>query len=148
MMGMSFEDLPPGRASELDLSVHHHAADVIDLITLDEDREAGCFSVMLCNPDDRGRQPICVLDVDAETPGGAMTELLELVLPLLAKTGGSILMARGRPGPLRFTDEDRAWHQRAIEMCRAHEVKLLGFHVATPEGVRRMPGPLSPADVA
>jgi hypothetical protein len=57
-------------------------------------------------------------------------------------------MARGRPGPLRATDEDRAWHERAIELCRAHGVKLLGFHVATTQGVLRLPDPLDVSAVA
>lgn len=148
MAVMSFEDLTPGRASELDLSDHTHAADVIDLITMDEDRELGCFTAMLCNGENQGRQPLCLKELDAETPAGAMAELLELVLPILVHAGGSILLARGRPGPLRATDEDRAWHQRAIELCREHGVRLLGFHIATPQGVRRLPDPLQASDVA
>jgi hypothetical protein len=77
-----------------------------------------------------------------------MADLLGLVLPLLTQTDGSILMARGRPGRPRATDEDRAWHERAIEVCRAHGVKLLGFHVATPHGVLRLPDPLDASAVA
>jgi hypothetical protein len=148
MAVMTFEDLPTGSARELDLSDHTHAVDVIDLITMDEDRRVGCFSAMLCDGENRGLQPICLNELGAASPADAMAELLELVLPLLAKAAGSILMARGRPGPLRATDEDRAWHHRAVELCRAHEVRLLGFHVATTEGVLRLPDPLDASAVA
>ena len=71
-----------------------------------------------------------------------MAVFLQMVLPLLAKSGGSILMAIGRPGPARANDEDRACHRRAIELCQAHGVRLLGFHVATSHGVCRLPDPL------
>lgn len=148
MADMSFQDLPQGQARELDLSDHSHAADVIDLITLVEDRELGCFSAMLCDEDNRGVQPVCLNDVGPGSSAEVMAQLLTLVLPLLTQTGGSILLARGRIGPLRPTDDDRKWHQRAIELCREHGVKLLGFHVATPQGVRRLPDPLVASDVA
>lgn len=145
---MSFKDLPSKDPRELDLSDHTHAADVIDLITLDEDRSVGCFSVVLCDSDNRGLQPICLNELDATSRADAMAELLELVLPIVKGASGSVLMARGRTGPLRATDEDRAWHERAIDLCRVHEVRLLGFHVATPQGVIRLPDPLDAVEVA
>jgi hypothetical protein len=148
MTGMPFQDVPSGRARELDLSDHTHAADVIDLITTVEDRELGCFSAMLCDEHHRGLQPVCLNDLGPGTSAGVMDELLGLVLPMLKQTGGSILLARGHRGPLRATDEDRARHQRAIELCREHGVRLLGFHIATPQGVRRLPDPLLASDVA
>ncbi len=145
---MTFHDLPSGRASELDLSDHTHAADVIDLITMESDRHLGCVTAMLCDADDRGVQPVSFNDIVPGTSSDAMVRLLDLVLPLLKEVGGSILMARGRPGPLRPNDEDRTWHEQAIERCRSEGVRLLGFHVATPDGVQRLPDPLEACDVA
>lgn len=145
---MSFEDLPKGRARELQLTDHTHAADVIDLITLDEDRNLGCFTAMLCDKQDRGLQPLCLNRLGPGTPADEMADLLELVLPLVEQIGGSIVMARGRRGPLRPNDDDRVWHQRADELCRAHGVRLLGFHIATPQGVSRLPDPLRSSEVA
>ena len=142
MRVMSLEDPTPARAGDLDLSDHTHAAHVIDLITIEDDRNRGCFTAMLCNSENRGCQPVCLHDPNPGTSASAMAQMLELVLPILVRTDGSILMARGRPGPLRPSDEDRAGHQRAIELCRAHNVRLLGFHIATPEGVRRLPDPV------
>jgi hypothetical protein len=148
MAVMSFDDLPKGQSRELDLSDHTHAADVIDLITLVGDRELGCFSAMLCDEHHRGVQPVCLNEIGPGSSAEVMAQLLKLVLPLLAQSGGSILLGRGRIGPLRATDEDRRWHERAIALCREHDVKLLGFHIATPEGVRRLPDPLVASDVA
>lgn len=148
MTDMSFEDLPTGRSRELDLSDHTYGADLIDLITMEADRRAGCFTMMLCDDRNRGRQPICLNELRHEAPVNDMVNVLSLVLPVLAESGGSILMARGRIGPLRATDEDRVWHQRAIELCREYGVRLLGFHVATPQGVHRLPDPLVAVDVA
>ncbi|MDV3220945.1 hypothetical protein [Intrasporangium sp.] len=145
---MSFKDLPSGRARDLCLTDHTHAADVIDLITLEEDRELGCFTAMLCDAQDRGLQPLCLKCLGPGTPVDEMADLLELVLPLVAQIDGSILMARGRSGPMRPNDDDRAWHQRAVEQCRAHGVRLLGFHVATAQGVTRLPDPLPAAESA
>ncbi|GAA6527125.1 hypothetical protein [Intrasporangium sp. DVR] len=145
---MSFEDLPAGRARDLDLADHTHAADVIDLITFEEDRDLGCFTAMLCDRNDHGLQPLCLKCLPPGTPAEEMTDLLDLVLPLVAQVDGAILMARGRPGRLRPNDDDRAWHQRAIEACREHGVRLLGFHLATHDGVLRLPDAMSAADVA
>jgi hypothetical protein len=142
MMDMSYEDLPKGRARELRLSDHTHAADVIDLITLEADRDTGCFSAMLCDDQDRGVQPVCVKELSSDAPVEDLAVFLQMVLPLLAKSGGSILMAIGRRGPTRANDEDRECHQRAIELCQSHGVRLLGFHVATSQGVCRLPDPL------
>jgi hypothetical protein len=144
---MSFEDLPAGRARDLDLSDHTHAADVVDLITLEGDRALGCFSAMLCDSGNRGRQPVCLQGLEPGAAPDAMAELLSMVLPLVAQAQGSVLLARGRPGLNRPTDDDRRWHEQAIRACREHDVRLLGFHVATPNGVVRLPDPLPSSDV-
>ena len=52
-----------------------------------------------------------------------------------------LLRTPGRDRPLRENDNDRLLHQRAIELCRADDVRLLGSHVSTPQGARRLPDP-------
>ena len=136
---MSFEDLPPEGAKALDLSDPRHAADVIDLITLVEDRDAGCLTAMLCDDRNRGVQPVCLDGLGPRASPEAMVELLRLLLPLVAQAGGSVLLARGRPGQPRATEDDRRWHRSALDLCREHGVELLGFHVATRQGVCRLP---------
>lgn len=141
MKGMTFADLPPN-ARELPLTDPRLAGDVIDLIILEEARAAGAFGLMLCDDTDRGRQPVVLSDKDEVIDLGTATELLRMVLPLVAQINGSVLAARGRPRGRVADDTDRAWHQRTIELCAEHGVRLLGFHVATRDGVFALPEPL------
>lgn len=141
---MTFEDLPP-RASEIPLTNRRVAADVIDLIIGDTDRATGCVAVMICDSEDRGIQPILLHDVPPDSDAGGLSQLLDMLLPLVAANGGSVLIGRGRPRGTAPDDLDRAWHQVAIDRCARHEVDLLGYHVATADGVFRLPEPLSAA---
>jgi hypothetical protein len=70
---------------------------------------------------------------------------LDLVLPLVGQANGSVIIGRGRPRGTRPTDSDRAWHEQAIHSCREHGVRLLGFHLATCDGVLALPEPLQHA---
>lgn len=144
MTPMTFEDLPPG-ASQIPLTDARVAGDVIDLIIGDSDRAAGCVGLMLCDEEHRGVQPVVLHDVADDRHADGLVSLLGLVLPLLAQSHGSILVARGRARGTVVDDVDRAWHQAAIQLCATHGVRLLGFHVATRDGVFRLPEPLTAA---
>jgi hypothetical protein len=143
MAGMTFEDLPP-RASTIPLTDRRVAADVIDLIIGDTDRATGCVGVMICDDEHRGVQPLVLHDMldDAEA---SLVQLLGLLLPLVVERKGSVLIGRGRPRGTMADDVDRAWHERAIDLCGQAGVPLLGFYVATSDGVFRMPEPLTAA---
>jgi hypothetical protein len=142
MAGMSFEDLPPN-ARHLPLTDRRLAGDVMDLILSEKDRASGALGIMVCDEHHRGQQPIVLNDVpDTDGIVEGLTKLLEVVLPLVSETGGSVLIGRGRPHGSRPDDLDRACHQRAIEVCGAHGVPLLGFHVATLDAVFALPDPL------
>jgi hypothetical protein len=138
---MTFEDLPP-RASQIPLTDPRVAGDVIDLIVGEADRARGCVGLMLCDEKHRGVQPVVLHDASEDPRAAGLVSLLELVLPLSARTGGSVLAARGRPRGTAADDADRVWHQAAIDACAEHGVRLLGFHVATGDGVLRLPEPL------
>ncbi len=144
MAGMTFEDLPP-RASEIPLTNRRVAADVIDLIVGDADRAVGCVGVMICDAEDRGIQPIVLHDVPPDAGADGLAQLLDLLLPLVAERGGSVLIGRGRPHGTAPNDIDRVWHQLAIDRCSGHDVGLIGFYLATADGVYRLPEPLSAA---
>ncbi len=144
MKCMSFEDLPRN-VRDLPLNDPRLAGDVIDLIVTEESRHYGSLGIMICDAEDRGVQPILFSDKDERVDLDGVTQLLLLVLPLAAGVGGSVLLGRGRPRGLNPDDADRAWHQRAIDLCREHGVRLLGFHVATRDGVFTMPEPLTAA---
>jgi hypothetical protein len=143
MVVMTFQDLPKdGAARLLPLTDETTAADVIDLIMFEEDRAKGCFGLMLCDDEHRGVQPVVLKEVPEDEAADTVAGLLDLVLPLLAETGGSILVARGRARGRRPADADRVWHQLTIDRCAAHGVRLLGFYLATGDGVHRLPDPL------
>ena len=145
MTVMSFTDLPQN-PRHLPLTDPRLAGDVIDLLLSREDRANGALGMMLCDEQHRGLQPIVLNDVpDTGEILDGLTKLLEVVLPLVVERDGSVLIGRGRPQGSRPDDVDRACHQRAIELCAAHGVRLIGFHVATLEGVFAMPDPLAAA---
>lgn len=141
MQGMTFQDLPRN-AKNLSLTDRQLAADVIDLIIKESERAAGCIGLMLCDDHDRGIQPVVVNDVPADADLHTFGDLLDMVLPLVAGRGGSILVGRGRHRGRRPSDSDRAWHEVAIRACRRHGVRLLGFYLATADGVFPLPEPL------
>lgn len=141
MSAMSFDDLPPN-ARDIPLTDRRIAADTIDLIVSLEDRAHGCLGVMVCDDQHRGIQPIVLSDVPADAGTSGLESLLHLLLPLVHDNGGSLLVSRGRPRGAVPNDIDRAWHQKTIDMCAAHGVPLLGFYLATYEGVFALPEPL------
>jgi hypothetical protein len=150
---MSYHDLPEDIRS-VPLTEAAVQADVIDLIVGIEERHRGALGVMVCDDLDRGIQPMVIADLPTEIgvssttsrggPGGQpLEEALELLLPMVGREGGSVLLARGRTGVLVPSDDDRAWHQAAIDACTRHRVRLLAFYLATPSGVQALPAPLT-----
>ena len=141
---MTFKDLPPD-IRNLSLTDARLAGDVIDLIIGDDARSRGSIGLMLCDGQDRGIQPVVLADVPADAECTVLRQLLDLFLPAVAEEGGSVLVGRGRRGGGAPNDLDREWHQQAIDCCAASGVRLLGFHLATSEGVFALPGPLTAA---
>jgi len=135
---MSYLDLPSDLSTR-SLTDTTLAADVIDLILEPDERERGCVAAMLCDADDIGVQPLVLGDLGPEGPVTGARRLLDHVLPELAAVGGSVLLGLGRPGGVVLTDGDRAWHQSVLDLCRAHDVRLLGAYIATPAAVRELP---------
>ena len=82
-------------------------------------------------------------EVPDDAEASDLASFLDLLLPLVSHRGGSIVLGRGRPAGRRPNDRDREWHQQAIDSCRAHGVPLLGFHLATHDGVFRLLDPLT-----
>lgn len=141
---MSYHDLPEDIRT-VALTDPVVQADVIDLILGLEVRHGGGVAMMVCDTLDRGIQPIVVDDIPDGADVSGLRALLDLLLPVVGQAGGSVLIGRGRRRSLVPTDRDRAWHQCAIEACRRHGVRLLGFHLATPQGVEAMPAVISEA---
>ncbi|CCH78180.1 conserved hypothetical protein [Nostocoides japonicum T1-X7] len=141
---MSYRDLPLDM-SQMPLSDPKTAADVVDLILDPGSRDAGSFALMICSADDIGVKPVVIDAIPEDLPHQELAATLRSVLDLVAATEGSVVVARGRPGTFLLTDEDRAWHESMIAVCRAAGVRLLGAYVATSSTVRALPAPLDKA---
>ena len=141
---MSYEDLPPDLRT-IPLTDNTIQSDVIDLILGIDERRSGALALLLCDEGDRGVQPIVLSDLPPGAPAVEVRSLLDLLLPMVGENNGAILLGRGRRRGLMPTDNDRAWHQATIEACSRHQVRLLGFYLASPEGVEALPEPLSQA---
>ena len=138
---MSYHDLPPDVRS-IPLTGTVFQSDVIDLILDLDQRRGGALALMLCDQADRGLQPIVLSDLPPDAPATELRALLDLLLPMVGEDDGAVLIGRGRRRGLAPSDTDRAWHQEALEACQRHGVRLLGFYLASPDGVESMPEPL------
>lgn len=141
---MSYHDLPPDIRS-IPLTDNVIQSDVIDLI-LDIDQRRGCaLALMVCDEADRGVQPIVLSDLPPDAPADELRSLFDLLLPMIGAEDGAVLVGRGRRRGLLPTDNDRAWHQETLAACQRHGVRLLGFYLASPDGVEALPAPLTKA---
>lgn len=141
---MSYHDLPPD-ARSIPLTDNVIQSDVIDLILDLDARRGGALALMLCDESDRGVQPIVLSDLPPDAPAADLRTLLDLLLPMIGEDHGSVLVGRGRRRGVTPTDNDREWHQEALEACQRHGVRLLGFHLASPDGIEALPAPLTKA---
>jgi hypothetical protein len=141
---MTFRDLPSD-IRHLPLTDPTLAADVVDLILGDEARAGGAIAFVLCDHAGRGLQPVVLSDVPDDADSQGMRQLLDHLLPIVAEAEGAVLIGRGRRGGLTPTDADREWHQLAISACAAHGVRLLGYYLASADGIAAMPDPLTAA---
>ncbi|RZU10836.1 hypothetical protein EV645_5991 [Kribbella rubisoli] len=139
---MSFLDLTPTWTDQ-PLTDPDVAADVVDLMLTLGDRRRGTFAVILCDPDDHYRATITV-DLPAEfdrlaspldTHTLCSTALNPIVPAIQTAPNTAVILALGRPGPARSPALDHAWATAATTICQAAHLRLLTFHIATPEGV-------------
>jgi hypothetical protein len=117
------------------------AADIIDLCCFSSARTAGSLTVLICDSGGRLIQPVRIDDVPRRCPPAAASRaLFAPLLQFADELNGGLVVAVGRPGGL-IDDDDRRWHQIAIEECRRAGVRLFGMFVATPDRVVRLPDP-------
>jgi hypothetical protein len=122
------------------------AADVLDLLTDPRSRERGCLTVLLCDDDGRAHPtPLLVEDVPLEMERAELARPLDSLAAAMAHLAPAYVVARGRPGGVRFTDSDRLWHQALIDVSREHGIRLVGAYLATPDAVRAFPDWLAAA---
>jgi len=148
---MSFEDLTPDWTDQ-PLSDPVVAADVVDLMVSLGDRRRGTFTVLLCDPDDHYRATV-IIELPAEFdhlgPGRntqTCQTVLDTVIPAVHTAPGTgLILALGRPGPAHWPDLDNEWTHAATAICATAGIRLLGFYVATREGVHQLPAPTAAA---
>ena len=141
---MSYSDLPEDWP-ERSLSEPDIARDVLDLCVTDADRHRGGVSVLLCGPGGRLRQPVFLdgvpADPDPSERRATMDWATHACQPLpdaRDQRPGSLLLAlvRAEGG---VCDDDRFWHQVALDACAGAGVELLGTYVVTLGGVHTLP---------
>ena len=137
---MTFQDLPADWPT-MPLTDPRITDDVLDLLVSGRDRDKGAIIVLMCDPADRLIQPCAVSDVDGDRAGLTQFEIIDPIAGALREIEpeGSILVAIARGRGLAITDDDRDWHQAAIDACRASGVRLLGVHVVAHSGSARLP---------
>lgn len=137
MTGMSFDDLPQGWHTR-PLTDSTLAADVVDLVVRDSERELGCISLLLCDTGGRMVQPVTITEMDLH-PGAEEDAVFDTIIGGLADSIGGFVAAIGRPRGLAPDDRARDLHEEALAASRRHGVPLLGTYLATPQGVVEMP---------
>lgn len=113
---------------------------MLDLLVAGRDRDQGAIILLLCDPADRAVQPCAVGELDDSQEAWTHREIIEPfahVLENLEPEGG-MLVAIARGHGLAITDDDRAWHQAAIDGCRDSGVRLPGVHIVTHAGSTRL----------
>ena len=120
------------------------ANDALEAFVEPDDRVAGGLAFLFCDAEGRLLQPVLVGDApdpaSAEQRWQAMrwaTALCETVSDDHSGPLGLILAVIREAGSI--SDEDRAWHQVALETCAEADVPLIGVHVVTMDGALVLP---------
>ncbi|TCC08130.1 hypothetical protein [Kribbella soli] len=140
---MSFENLSATWADQ-PLTDPGVAADAVDLMVSLGDRRQGTFTVLICDPNNHYRATVAIdLPPDftlGSSPSGnpaylCATALHPIIPAVHTAPGTALVLALGRPGPARMADLDAQWAQAAATICQAAGIRLLGFYVATKDGI-------------
>jgi hypothetical protein len=137
--GMSFENLSATWADE-PLTDPDVTADAIDLMVSLGDRRRGIFTILLCDPHDRYLATVAIdlpgtFSVGPSPAQLCGTALRPFIPAVHTAPGTALVLALGRPGPARMIDLDAQWAQAAATICNAVGIRLLGFYVATEDGI-------------
>jgi hypothetical protein len=156
---MSFENLP-ATWTDQPLTDPTVTADVVDLMVSLGDRRRGTLTAVICDPDAQYRATV-IIDLPptvelgrpafpdtVPTPASALvpalapseifqTALRPIIPAVRTAPGTSLILALGRPGPANLPVQDDEWSRAAHATCQAADIRLLGFYVATKEGIHQ-----------
>lgn len=138
--GMTFSDLPPD-VRDRSLDDRRIATDLVDACCLPSDRMSGALTVLVTDDRHRMVQPFTVSGAPRHCTSGDGQLVFGPLIALAAQFSGAVVVAVGKP-PGRVDDDDRAWHQLAVDACRTAGVPLLGFYVAAGSQITRLPDPV------
>ncbi len=120
------------------------ANDVLDAFLDPDDRIGGGLAFLFCDDDGRLLQPMLVSDVPERATDRQRWTAMRWATGLCEMAGDehngplSLIVAIVREtGPVR--DDDRAWHQVALDACAEVGVPLIAVHVVTLEGALVLP---------
>ncbi|MFC6159671.1 hypothetical protein [Kribbella jiaozuonensis] len=72
----------------------------------------------------------------APDPGSLCANALHPLVPAIQTAPDTgVILALGRPGPARSPALDNQWAQAATTICQAADLRLLGFYIATRDGI-------------
>lgn len=99
--------------------------------------------LMFVDGDDRQAPVIVPVDDVPPVPDAMVGPLVDILVgmqdDLRTDAGpGSVILTRERPGSSWVLPEDRVWATTLTSACAEAGVRLRGFHLSTPDGVRRM----------
>lgn len=135
---MTYHDLPPAWPA-LSLRDPRLAADVVDLVVRDDERDGCCLSLLLCDADGRMIQPVTVDGIDPTSDEADRRALFEAFFGHLGSSLAAVVVAIGRPRGSAPDDDTRAWHESALRTTRESGVELLATCLATRDGVTVLP---------
>ncbi|TDW83968.1 hypothetical protein EV137_6771 [Kribbella pratensis] len=137
--GMSFENLSATWADE-PLTDPDATADAVDLMVSLGDRRRGTFTILICDPDDHYLATVAIelpatFSLDSSAAQLCETALHPIIPAVHTAPGTALVLVLGRPGPARMTGLDAQWARAAGTICAAAGIRLLGFYVATEDGI-------------
>lgn len=138
---MSFENLS-ATWTDQPLSDPDLAADAVDLLVSLGDRRRGTFTVLICDADNLYLATVAIglpstYSLDPRPAQICETALNPIIPAVHTAPGTALVFALGRPGPGRMTDLDAQWTQAATTICRTAGIRLLGFYIATKDGIHQ-----------
>ncbi len=137
---MTFEDLPPDWPTR-PVTDPDITADVLDLVVRDADRANGALCLLLCGEGRRLVQPLVIPNVPATLRPDERRRVFATLRHVVDDGGfsGGVLVAVARARHAYVTDDDRAWHEAAIDALADIGIELLGMWIVTREVIRQMP---------
>lgn len=136
---MRFDELPRDWAQR-PLTDPEVFEGVVDLIATDQSRSEGATYLLLCHPNGRLLQPICLPDEPRRVDVGQVLDGVRLLLTEVSRHNvRDVVIVIARPGRVTPTPRDRDLRAAFEGACSASGVTLQAVAIAAPTGVAVLP---------